>query len=187
MQISSAGFEAAGNEQGFAVFSRESVKAGTAFDVAVSGSAPPEAAASAAAPDQANGHDSGPGPTIEIAPARLDGEKWILLGSLAAIFAVGVGLLLRQPVQAAVSGPAAASPSSAKGRKAQRRAAQSKDAGPAPPLVEQINREVNTNLDSLKDTLLRIELRRQAGTISDEDYARERGHAEQMLRDLVQG
>ena len=49
------------------------------------------------------------------------------------------------------------------------------------------NQEVNTNLDSLKDTLLRIELRRQAGTISDEEYARERGRAEQMLRDLVQG
>ena len=186
MQVSSAGFVPAGNEQGFAVFSKESVKAGTGFDVAVSGTAPPPAEPSAAEPDQANGHDSGPGPKIEIAPARLDGEKWILLGGLAAIFAVGVGMLLRQPVQAAVSAPAAASPSSAKGRKAQR-AAQAKAAAPPPPLAEQINREVNTNLDSLKDTLLRIELRRQAGTISDEEYARERGHAEQMLRDLVQG
>ena len=46
---------------------------------------------------------------------------------------------------------------------------------------------MNSNLDSLKDTLLRIELRRQAGTISDEEYARERGRAEQLLRDLVQG
>jgi hypothetical protein len=43
------------------------------------------------------------------------------------------------------------------------------------------------SLDSLKDTLLRIELRRQAGTMSEEEYARERGRAEQLLRELVQG
>jgi hypothetical protein len=59
---------------------------------------------------------------------------------------------------------------------------------PAPlALAEKVDQEVNMNLDSLKDTLLRIELRRQAGTISEEEYARERGRAEQMLRDLVQG
>ena len=53
--------------------------------------------------------------------------------------------------------------------------------------MDRVKNEVNSNLDSLKDTLLRIELRKQAGTISDEDYARERGRAEQLLRDLVQG
>ena len=58
---------------------------------------------------------------------------------------------------------------------------------PAIPLAEKIKQEVDTNLDSLKDTLLRIELRRQAGTITDEEYARERGRAEQLLRELVQG
>jgi hypothetical protein len=55
------------------------------------------------------------------------------------------------------------------------------------PTSATIVAEVNSNLDSLKDTLLRIELRRQAGTISDEEYALERGRAEQLLRDLVQG
>jgi hypothetical protein len=34
--------------------------------------------------------------------------------------------------------------------------------------------------------LLRLELRRQAGTITDAEYALERGRAEQLLRDLVQ-
>src|SRR5271169_3318471 len=184
MQISSAGFTPAGTEQGFNVFSKESVKAGTGFDVSVSGTAPPPADNSASA-DQVNGRDSGdaaPAPTIQNVPARLDDEKWILLGGLAAIFAVGVGLLLRKPVILAVA-TAPASPSGSKARKAQR-AAQAKPAAPAPPLAAQIDREVNTNLDSLKDTLLRIELRRQAGTISDEEYARERGRAEQTLRDL---
>jgi hypothetical protein len=44
-----------------------------------------------------------------------------------------------------------------------------------------------TSLDALKDQLFRLELRRQAGTIGDEEYARERAKAEHVLRDLVRG
>jgi hypothetical protein len=188
MQVASAGFNAAGTEQGYNVFSKESVKSGTGFDVSVSGTAPPpaDASASSAAPDQVNGRDSGPETTIETAPARLGDERWILLGGLAAIFAVGVGLLLRKPVPEVASAPAP--PPALKGRKAQR-AAQAKAATAAPPTppVERVTQEVNANLDSLKDTLLRLELRRQAGTITDAEYAVERGRAEQLLRNLVQG
>lgn len=189
MQVASAGFNAAGTEQGYNVFSKESMKAGNGFDVSVSGTAPPPADASASSsPDQVNGRDPGAETTIETAPARLGDEKWILLGGLAAIFAVGVGLLLRRPVPEIESAPAPPQPP--KGRKAQR-AAQAKAvqsaAAPPPPPVEQVTREVNSNLDSLKDTLLRLELRRQAGTITDTEYALERGRAEQLLRDLVQG
>ena len=39
----------------------------------------------------------------------------------------------------------------------------------------------------LKDTLFRLELRRQAGTISEEEYNQERARAEKVLRDLVRG
>jgi hypothetical protein len=187
MQVASAGFNAAGTEQGYNVFSKESLKAGSGFDVTVSGTAPPPAEASASSsPDQVNGRDSSPETTIETAPARIGDEKWILLGGLAAIFAVGVGLLLRKPVPEVASAPAP--PAVPKGRKAQR-AAQAKAAAPAPapPPVERVTQEVNSNLDSLKDTLLRLELRRQAGTITDAEYAVERGRAEQLLRDLVQG
>ena len=187
MQVASAGFNAAGTEQGYNVFSKESLKAGNGFDVSVSGTAPPPADASASsAPDQVNGRNSGPETTIETAPARIDDQKWILLGGLAAIFAVGVGLLFRKPVLV-VENPPAPAPG-AKGRKAQR-AAQAKAAlaPPPPPAVERVTQEVNSNLDSLKDTLLRLELRRQAGTITDAEYALERGRAEQLLRDLVQG
>jgi hypothetical protein len=189
MQVASVGFNAAGTEQGYNVFSKESMKAGNGFDVTVSGTAPPpaEASASSSSADQVNGRDSSPETTIETAPARIGDEKWILLGGLAAIFAVGVALLLRKPVPEVVSAPAP--PPSPKGRKAQR-AAQAKAAPPAPPStppVERVTREVNSNLDSLKDTLLRLELRRQAGTITDAEYALERGRAEQLLRDLVQG
>jgi hypothetical protein len=191
MQVSSPGFNPAGTEQGFNVFSKDSFKAGTAFDVSVSGTAPPPAEASASAgagapQDEANGHESGA--TIETAPARIGGEKWILLGGLAAIFAVGVALLWRKPVP--VEAPPPAQNAAHKGRKAQRAAQQQPKQAPAPPPpppVEQVTQEVNADLDSLKDTLLRIELRRQAGTISDAEYAVERGRAEQLLRDLVQG
>jgi hypothetical protein len=189
MQIASAGFSAAGTEQGYNVFSKESIKAGNGFDVAVSGTAPPpaDASASSSSADQVNGRDSGSDTTIETAPARLGDEKWILLGGLAAIFAVGVGLLLRKPASEIASAPAP--PQLPKGRKAQRAAQQAKAAQSAPsaPPVERVTREVNSNLDSLKDTLLRLELRRQAGTITDAEYALERGRAEQLLRDLVQG
>src|SRR5579863_4688031 len=82
MQIASNGFNAAGTEQGYNVFSKESFKAGMGFDVTVSGTAPPPQDASAAngggAPDQgnANGHESGPDTTVETAPARIGDEKW---------------------------------------------------------------------------------------------------------------
>ena len=197
MQVSSPGFTAAGTEQGFNVFSKDSIKAGTSFDITVSGTAPPPAEQSASAPaDQVNGRDSGsgPGPTVQTAPARLDNDKWILLGGLAAIFAVGVGLLFRQPVLAVATVPVTPPSPGPRAAKAKRQP-QPKPSLPAlkpMPASEgsvavAIQQEVDTNLDSLKDMLLRIELRRQAGTISDEEYARERGRAEQMLRELVQG
>jgi hypothetical protein len=194
MQVASAGFNAAGTEQGFNVFSKESMKTGNGFDVTVSGTAPPPADASApgsSSPDQVNGRDASPETAIETAPARIGDEKWILLGGLAAIFAVGVGLLLRKPIPEVESAPA--QPPAPKSRKAQRaaqgKATQPKAAPAAPPAppVERVKQEVNSNLDSLKDTLLRLELRRQAGTITDAEYALERGRAEQVLRDLVQG
>ena len=53
--------------------------------------------------------------------------------------------------------------------------------------VPAVEREVQNGLDGLKDRLFRLELRRQAGTISEEDYARERARTEQILRELVRG
>jgi hypothetical protein len=206
MQLSSTGFNAAGTEQGFNVFSKESFKAGMGFDVSISGTAPPPQEASAQGPgggpaagqggppaDEVNGRDQGNGSTIDVSPARIGDEKWILLGGLGAIFAVGVALLWRKPIPVEPSTPALTQNSAPKGRKAQRAAQQQAKAAlappppPPPPPVEQARGEVNANLDSLKDTLLRIELRRQAGTISESEYALERGRAEQLLRDLVQG
>ena len=203
MQISSPGFSAAGTEQGFNVFSKDSVKAGTTFDIAINGTAPPPSEQPAAGgPDQVNGRDSGsdsgPSATVQAAPARLDNEKWILLGGLAAIFAVGVGILVRQPVLTQATSPATPASPGPRANKAKRPAQAKPSAPPAPPapvskasaevpLADKVQKEIDSNLESLKDSLLRMELRRQAGTISDEEYARERGRAEQLLRELVQG
>jgi hypothetical protein len=50
-----------------------------------------------------------------------------------------------------------------------------------------IDQQVSVSMDSLKDQIFRLELRRQAGTISEEDYAREKNQVEKLLRDLVRG
>ncbi len=60
-------------------------------------------------------------------------------------------------------------------------------ASPAPASAAHVETEVQNGLDALKDKLFRLELRRQAGTISDEDYARERARTEAVLRELVRG
>ena len=60
-----------------------------------------------------------------------------------------------------------------------------------PPLatenLAEVDAAVGTSLDALKDTLFRLELRRQAGTISEAEYNQERARAEKVLRDLVRG
>ena len=53
--------------------------------------------------------------------------------------------------------------------------------------LESVNAAVATSMDYLKEQLFRLELRHQAGTISDEEYASERARAEKVLRDLVRG
>jgi hypothetical protein len=53
--------------------------------------------------------------------------------------------------------------------------------------MDSLDRDVGTSLDALKDAMFRLELRRQAGTISEEEYSRKRAEAEKILRDLVKG
>jgi len=57
----------------------------------------------------------------------------------------------------------------------------------SPSSVAEVNAQVSASLDSLKDAIFRLELRKQAGTISEEEYARERARVEKLLRDLVHG
>ena len=59
--------------------------------------------------------------------------------------------------------------------------------GTASKELSQVDAAVGTSLDALKDQMFRLELRRQAGTISEAEYAQERARAEKVLRDLVRG
>jgi hypothetical protein len=178
LQVSGDGLESGGQEQGMSVYGRENVPANNTMAVNVSGTAPPLQNAGSDA-GGGGGRDApeaqGAAPTINVqsVPGRLDVLKWPLIAGFVGIFALGAMLLARKPV-AVVAGdvPATKTPS---------------NSGKRPPALSQVDAAVGTSLDALKDQLFRLELRRQAGTISEEEYARERARAEQVLRDLVRG
>jgi len=111
--------------------------------------------------------------------------KWILVGGFASIFALGFVYLWRRPQiitpingnSSAVAAPLPTNPS----------VARSARPSPTNETAAQVNQEVRGSLDELKDSLFRLELRRQAGTITESDYERDRQHLEKVLRDLVRG
>jgi hypothetical protein len=157
--------------------------------------------------------DSGtPTASATTMPARLDSLKWILVAGFAAIFALGLLFLWKRPQLLAGAAGGAELPSAVPGARVSGGSVSQSDAGPAaadngaktnparvgqtpggPPTaaasmaVEEASRHVTGSLDELKDKLFRLELRKQAGTISDADYSRERQRIEQLLRDLVRG
>ncbi len=198
VQVSGDGFSPAGQDQGFDVYVRDSVAANTPLSVLVSGTAP----APAQGQGGATGGDDSQNPSVNsrldpngtdaptasatTLPARLDSLKWVLVGGFAAIFALGFVYLWRRPQIVTASGAAAIEvPSHAAQNVAATVAAPS--AASRPVTVEEVNRQVTGSLDEMKEKLFRLELRRQAGTISEGEYARERQHIEQLLRDLVRG
>lgn len=221
MQISGGDFSAAGSEQGFNAYLRQTVAENTPVTVAISGTAPPPAAdngdANAADNSQnpsVNSHvDDGaqgsPVATVTTLPARLDSLKWIVVGGFAALFALGLIFVLRQPQVApvAAAGEAPAAPplpapkKSAANRRVQAAAVPTNASPPtpAPPVPvaaaaqsasdseAEVEREVRGSLDELKDSLFRLELRREAGTISEEEYVRRRDRVQKTLRELVKG
>jgi hypothetical protein len=233
VQINSAGFSPAGTEQGFNLYTRDSIPAGLPFDVSVSGTAPPPSASSSQeSNDQDPSVNSRATESVQALPNRLDSLRWIIIGGFAGLFAIGVLLLWRKPDF--VSGVAAGAgdlavpttPSSGPRKRKASSGAPAQAQNPYPgshqspgssasaaapakissgtstvapagkPVagsvatavdVPGIEREVQNGLEGLKDKLFRLELRRQAGTISEEEYARERARTEQILRELVRG
>ena len=188
------------------LYLRQDVPAGSLVAVNVSGTAPSSGATGGA------GAESGPpsreaqdaaaesgGATIQAVPGRLDTMKWPLLGGLALVFgflgyllsrkqvvAVGGGAVAAEAVPTGKAkkskGPPATAPSSASSAAP---AAKAPSDGPASLSV--VDAAIGTSLDALKESLFRLELRHQAGTITEEEYARERAKAEKVLRDLVRG
>lgn len=202
VQISGDGITAAGQDQGFSVYTRTGVGADAPLAIKISGTAPMpppnqvagengvpptgdnSANASVNSRLEASGAEATTVATTTV-PARLDSLKWILVGGFASIFALGFIYLFRRPqVIAPTNGDApavAAIPASVAYTAAPRPAPASADT------VAEVTRAVRGSLDELKDSLFRLELRRQAGTIAEDDYQRERRQMEKVLRDLVRG
>jgi hypothetical protein len=198
LHVDAAGFTPGGTAQGYNLYLRQSVPANAELTALVSGTAPPPSNADATATGDnsqnpsVNSHvdsgDTAASASITTMPARLDGLKWILVAGFAAIFALGAVFIVRRP-QAVLAGPETVDPPApaVPAPAAPKPSAPPPVGQPAVRSVSDLDNAVSGSLDQLKDALFRLELRHQAGTISADDYARERQRIDQKLRDLVQG
>jgi hypothetical protein len=113
--------------------------------------------------------------------------KWPIVGGFLCVFVLLAILLARRPVVALAGGPSEGVANLPR-KPSKKTAAASVTAAAAPSAnLAEVDAAVGTSLDALKDTLFRLELRRQAGTISEAEYGQERARAEKVLRDLVRG
>lgn len=207
LQVSGAGLSSEGQEQGMNLFLRQDATAGTLVAVNVAGRASANASAGAeSAPQGREAQDAAAessAATIQAVPGRLDALKWPLLGGFALVFAVLAYLLSRKTVvtvgvgEAATEATPPGKPKKANGRHAGA-ALPTSAASSGPPATAQtgsngaasmsdLDAAIGTSLDALKEGLFRLELRHQAGTITEEEYTRERAKTEKILRDLVRG
>jgi len=187
--VSGDGLKPAGQEQGMMVYTHEPLAAKASFTVQLSGLGSPQTAEAGSDQGQQPGQEGNSRAqqeNIQAVPGRLDDYKWMLLIGLAALFALGALLLSRKQVVVA-DGPAAdLEDAPGPPRKSSAKAVKPAASAPAASFAD-VSAQVNASLDSLKDDIFRLELRKQAGTISAEEYAQERARVEKLLRDLVQG
>lgn len=198
VQVIADGLQPSGQEQGMSLYSRDNLAPNSTLTVNISGTAPPPNESGGDA-GQAGGQgtDASSAATIQVAPGRLDVLKWPLVGGFLCVFVLLAIFLSRKQVTATVNVPAASYPTPAAKKPvpaaaaapiaAERPAPASSPTAAPTPTMAAMDAAVGTSLDGLKETLFRLELRRQAGTISEEEYNRERARAEKVLRDLVRG
>ncbi len=197
LQVTGDGLTPSGQQQGMNLYDRQDVPVGTLVAVNVSGTAPlQDPNGGAAQGQQGNAAKQGAelaSASIQQAPGRLDTLKLPLIICFIVLFGVAGFLLLRQrvvPVPTQNADEAASLPAPKKSKPAI-----APTAHPAVPgatsngaaSLADVDAAVGTSLDVLKDQLFRLELRRQAGTISETEYTQERERAEKVLRDLVRG
>ncbi len=191
--ISGDQLNSAGQEQGMNLFEHTVAAGATAFTVKLSGTAPPPQESATAGGDAQNSANSrqggeenqGGGVPIQIVPGRLDSMMLPVIIILVLGFGLGGYLLSRKQI-VVTNGEAAASVTTA-GTPKSNKTAQKAHEAPAAPSMASLDQQTATSLDSLKELIFKLELRKQAGTISDEEYAAERARAEKILRDLVRG
>jgi hypothetical protein len=198
MQVSGDGLAAGGQEQGMNLYGREDVPAGTLVAVNVSGTAPPPDAGGGAEQGQ-QGRDAqqgggAGGVPIQQVPGRLEALKLPLIVGFVVVFGLLAILLWRKPV-VAYAGPTAPEENESAPKPKGTNAIVASRASTATATVPtngaaslaDVDAAIGTSLDALKERLFRLELRHQAGTISEQEYAQERARAEKVLRDLVRG
>jgi len=182
MQVSGDELQAGGQEQGMNVYGRDGVPANSVFALNISGTAPPPNRDSQ---QEGGGSVTAEPVTVQQIPGRLDVLKWPLIGGFIGVFALLAILLARKPVVAVAGGGMAETTKSL--ATPSKKATHQAPAQAAPSALGDVDAAVGVSLDSLKDQMFRLELRRQAGTISEEAYAEERNRTEQILRELVRG
>ncbi|HUN64155.1 MAG TPA: SHOCT domain-containing protein [Candidatus Sulfotelmatobacter sp.] len=199
--VTGAGLSAAGEEQGMMVYTHDALPVKGTLSVSVSGvPTGPAAGEEQQAGGQEGNSRQEQGPEVIAAPSRLNDFKWYLFAGLIALFAMGALMLSRKQVVVAAGGDEAAVGSDAAkpSKSASASANKSKKSSPASAGVAaapasnhnasaQVDQHVANSLDSLKEQIFRLELRRQAGTISEEEYAREKARFDKLLREMVQG
>ncbi len=188
------GLTSAGQEQGMMVYTHEPLAAKAVLSVSLSGvgSVPSDAQGSAESGQEGNSRTGGQ--EVIATPSRIDDIKWFLFAGLAALFAMGALLLSRKQVvmaegeeEEAAARPAPAKPTKKDKKKKTAAAPAPAAAGNSQNHAAAVEQHVMASVDSLKDEVFRLELRRQAGTISNEDYSREKARIDKLLRDLVKG
>jgi len=195
--VSGDGLKPAGQEQGMMVYTHDPLAAKASLLLQLSGVGNPQTADAGGAQGQQGGQEGNSrteSENIQAVPGRLDDLKWPLMIGLAALFALGAVMLSRKQVLVA-EGPAGEVedvPAAPRKKPSATAAKPASPAGAAPTAasansIAEVNAQVSASLDSLKETIFRLELRKQAGTISEEEYARERARVEKLLRDLVHG
>ena len=200
VHVTGDGLSAGGQEQGMNLYGRDDIPAGTLVSINVSGTAPSPEAGGGGAEQGPQGRDAqqggveGGGVSIQQVPGRLDSLKWPLIIGFVCVFGLLATLLWRKPV-VAYAGPGEAAESDSVPRPKKPKPAMSAPVPAAPSTaptngtssLADVDAAIGTSLDALKERLFRLELRHQAGTISEQEYAQERAHAEKVLRDLVRG
>jgi 5-hydroxyisourate hydrolase-like protein (transthyretin family) len=190
VDVRADGLQASGTEQGMMIYTHDPLSVGKALEISIAGAGSPAPASAGGA-----GRDSGAGAapegsaSVQVIPGRLDALKWPLVAGFASLFALGAFFLFRKRVPAGMTTSGGVDDFPAPKKRPRNSAGA--QAGPASSSASasltEVDAQVETSLDALKDKIFRLELRRQAGTISEEEYARERAKTEQILRELVRG
>jgi len=174
--VTGEGISPAGQEQGMNVFLHDPLAAKGSLTVSISGVGSPADSSGGQQAQEGNSRNEPQGQQVNLAPPRIDDLKWPLFGGLLALFALGAILLSRKQVVVAPAPDVEVPPAPATKKPAKEKKAASADS---------MKETVNASIDSLKDEVFRLELRKQAGTISEEEYKREKARVEKLLRDLV--